>query len=116
MRKGEAAGKDAERRAEQWLRQSGLQLVERNYRCRGGEIDLIMQDGDQLVFVEVRFRRNDKFGGALVSVDARKRQRLAFAAAHYLQRHPWSGPCRFDVVGFCEQRQAPDWVRHAFDV
>jgi len=115
MQKGSGVGRDAEQRAEEWLSRSGLQLVKRNYRCRGGEIDLIMRDGEHLVFVEVRYRRNDTFGGALASVDARKRQRLVFAASHYLQRHPWSGPCRFDVVGFCEQRRAPDWIRHAFD-
>ncbi len=109
-------GKDAEIRAENWLLRAGLRLVTRNYRCRGGEIDLIMRDSDQLVFVEVRLRRDPRFGGALASVDYHKQRRLTLAAAHYLQRHPWDGPCRFDVVGLSEPNQDPQWVKHAFEL
>jgi putative endonuclease len=102
-----------EAQAERMLVAQGLRLIERNYRCRGGEIDLIMRDGDHMVFVEVRYRANRDFGGALGSVDAAKQQRLVRAAQHYLLRSGWQGPCRFDVVGFDGTRQ-PQWVRDAF--
>ena len=109
-------GKDAEIHAERWLVRAGLRLVARNYRCRGGEIDLIMRDGHQLVFVEVRLRRDRRFGGALASIDYRKQRRLTLAATHFLQRHPWEGPCRFDVVGLSEPNGEPQWVKHAFEL
>ena len=106
-------GQRAEDRAQAQLIAHGLQPVARNYRCRAGEIDLIMRDGDCLVFVEVRFRRSSGFGGALSSVDARKRRRLTLAAEHYLVHHGWRGPCRFDVVAF-DGHSGKTWVRDAF--
>src|SRR5690606_23628442 len=81
-------GNASEQRACQWLREQGLELVTQNWRCRLGEIDLIMQHGDTLVFVEVRYRAQDDFGGALASVDQRKQRRLVLAARHYLSRFP----------------------------
>jgi putative endonuclease len=107
------SGKDAERRADAFLQRQGLRTLARNYRCRGGEIDLIARDRDTLVFVEVRLRRHTAFGGPLASVDARKQRRLTIAAEHYLQRHPWSGPCRFDVIGI-DATDRCEWVRDAF--
>lgn len=92
----------------------GLSLVARNHRCRGGEVDLVMQHQDTLVFVEVRLRRHSGFGGPLASVDRRKQQKLALAAQHYLQRHPWGGPCRFDVVGLGADPHNPQWIQNAF--
>lgn len=106
-------GQRAEAQALARLIEHGLQPVTRNYRCRGGEIDLVMRDGDCLVFVEVRFRRSIGFGGALASIDARKRRRLAVAAEHYLARHGWRGPCRFDVVAF-DGGSKQTWIRDAF--
>lgn len=106
-------GEQAERAAETHLRQQGLKPIARNHHCHGGEIDLIMQDGEHLVFVEVRLRTHAQFGGALASVDARKQRRIALAAQHYLQQHPWNGPCRFDVVGLNANGQV-DWIRDAF--
>jgi putative endonuclease len=111
-----AVGSEAERHAEQWLRASGLTLVRRNYRCRGGELDLVMRDGDTLVFVEVRFRQSNRFGGAAASVDRRKQRRVATAEAHYLQRHGWNGPCRFDVVAIGGDSTTPDWIQDAFQL
>jgi putative endonuclease len=77
-----------------------MQHIRSNYRCRRGEIDLIMQDDEYLVFVEVRFRSSQRYGGALASIGQRKKARLRTAATHYLQRfHPYGDrPCRFDVV------------------
>jgi putative endonuclease len=113
MAQTQAIGREAENRALEALVGHGLQAVARNYRCRGGEIDLVMRDGNCLVFVEVRYRRRDDFGGALSSVDRRKQQRLILAARHYLASSGWSGPCRFDVVGIDRGREAR-WIRDAF--
>lgn len=109
----QATGQRAEDAAHALLSASGLAEVCRNYRCRGGEIDLVMRDGDCLVFVEVRFRRDRGFGGALSSIDTRKRQRLILAAEHYLARDGWRGPCRFDVVAY-DGDGAETWIRDAF--
>ena len=108
-------GTEAELNAQRHLQQHGLKTLARNHHCRGGEIDLIMQDGETLVFVEVRLRRNTRYGGALASVDWRKQHRLSIAAQHYLQLHPWNGPCRFDVVGL-DASGKPDWIKNAFEV
>jgi len=109
-----AIGREAEDRAATMLESAGLQLVERNYRCRSGEIDLIMQDGESLVFIEVRYRGNAAFGGALASVDAHKQKRLVRAAQYYLLQRTWPGPCRFDVVGFESPSVRPSWIQNAF--
>ena len=93
--------------------------VSRNYRCRLGEIDLVMRDTDTLVFVEVRRRRSRAFGGGLDSVDARKRARIVAAAEHYLMvnRIGDDRPCRFDVVAIDGPPRSAtiEWVRGAFD-
>ena len=91
MGKSQDAGRDAESRAEALLRHSGLNLVARNYRRRGGEIDLIMRDAQHLVFVEVRQRGSVRFGGALSSVDANKQRRVIHAAQHHLMSSGWQG-------------------------
>jgi len=106
-------GREAEDRAAAWLADRGLQLLARNYRCRGGEIDLVMRDASHLVFVEVRYRSRNDFGGALSSVGPAKQRRLLLAAQHYLARNGWTGPCRFDVVGFEHDGKA-HWIRDAF--
>jgi putative endonuclease len=107
-------GAQAEQQALDYLLAQGLRLVERNFRCRGGEIDLIMREGEQLVFVEVRYRRSARYGGALASVDRRKQGRLITAALHYLQRHRTAGATRFDVVAL-EGETPVQWVRNAFE-
>src|SRR5204862_504789 len=83
-RQAMSAGTLAEQRAERYLQSQGLGLIERNYRSRFGEIDLIMRDGTSLVFVEVRMRRNKDFGGAAASIDVRKQQRIIRTAHQYL--------------------------------
>jgi len=113
-------GKQAERYAERYLKRQGLKLVERNFHCRGGEIDLIMQDGKGLVFVEVRFRKTQHYGGALASVDWHKQQRLLRAAQYYLQRlAPKEPPCRFDVVAVAPgsgNELSVDWIKNAIEM
>lgn len=83
-----------------WLRDQGLLLLARNYRCKGGEIDLVMRDQDTLVFIEVRYRYWDQYGGSLESVDWRKQKKLLLAARHFLMCHKQFQhmPCRFDVL------------------
>ena len=106
-------GAAMEQRAAHYLQQQGLVERQRNYRCRRGEIDLVMQAGPTLVFVEVRFRRHTQFGNALESIDWRKQQRIRCAAEYYLAQHDWSGPCRFDAVGIDGAGQI-QWVADAF--
>jgi putative endonuclease len=104
--------------ARRYLEGQGLRIVARNWRCRHGEIDLVMLDrasGDgELVFVEVRYRRSERFGGALASVDRHKQRRLRAAAGQYLQSHPTELPCRFDVLAIGDG-DAVHWIRSAFD-
>jgi len=110
-----AVGRDKERLAERFLIARGLRLIARNHRCRVGELDLVMRDGDTLVFVEVRYRRSTRHGTPAETVDARKQRRLALAAAHYLQRHPTMLPCRFDLISITGTDEI-QWVKHAFMV
>lgn len=107
-------GQAAEEQACRHLQQQGLTLIERNYRCRLGEIDLVMRDGASTVFVEVRYRSNPGFGGGAASVDGRKQSKLIAAASHYLQQHPALAqqPARFDVVAIAPT--ALEWIRDAF--
>jgi putative endonuclease len=108
-------GELAEVLAEQFLTRKGLKLVQRNYRCRGGEIDLIMKDGSGMVFVEVRLRTNKAFAGAAESVAGRKQQRVILAAQHYLSALASTPPCRFDVIAMDALDVARiEWIRDAF--
>ena len=108
-------GAQAEQLAAKFLQRQGLQLVETNYRCRFGEIDLICRDRDTLVFVEVRLRGNDTFGGAAASITVHKQHKLVLAARHYLQRLRTSPACRFDVVLLRGLRDNDiEWIRNAF--
>ena len=112
------AGAAIENAASDWLIQQGLIGVEKNFRCRGGEIDLIMRDGEQLVFVEVRLRNRDDFGSAAESVTPRKQQRIIHAAHYFLVTHArWQQCiCRFDVLAARQTHGviAWDWVQNAF--
>ncbi len=92
------AGKKAEDLAAEHLQAKGFLVIERNFRAKVGEIDLIVQDGTEIVFVEVRSRASQAFGGAAASVDASKRRKVARAARVWLAARGWEGPCRFDVV------------------
>ncbi len=94
------AGARAEALAADFLLARGLAIVERNFRCRRGEIDLIARDGETLVFIEVRLRTRRDFGGAAASITAAKRARIAAAALFYLGRLRRTPPCRFDAVLF----------------
>ncbi|MGZ5033276.1 MAG: YraN family protein [Usitatibacter sp.] len=110
----QAAGGEAEEEAARFLARQGLEIVRRNYRTRQGEIDLIARDGAVLVFVEVRLRTSERYGGALGSIHARKRRRIEAAARHFLMRFEREPACRFDVVTL-DGREAT-WLRGAFEV
>jgi putative endonuclease len=109
-------GDAAEERARRHLEAQGLRTVARNVRSRFGEIDLIMRQGATLLFVEVRYRRSSRFGGAVASVDVRKQSKLIATAQHYLQQHPHDGPCRFDVVAIGGDTNEVEWLQNAFEL
>jgi putative endonuclease len=108
------AGRAAEDRAAEFLRTQGLQILERNYLRRLGELDIVARERDVLVIAEVRFRANNRFGGAAASVDFRKQQRIIRATSQLLQRRPDLArmPVRFDVL--CVSGPSIDWIRQAF--
>lgn len=107
-------GNAAEQLAATFLQNKGLKLIETNFRCAYGEIDLIMQDAKTLVFVEVRLRSSSQFGGAAMSINASKQQKLRRAAALYLQTHGESA-CRFDVVLMSKlDINGIEWIQDAF--
>lgn len=107
-----AIGEQYERMAQDFLIKQGLVLRDANFCAQGGEIDLIMNDGDTLVFIEVRARKNTDFGGALESIDAKKQARIARVALAYLTKHKLDMPCRFDAVGI--QNKEVLWIKNAF--
>ncbi|MBT8420910.1 MAG: YraN family protein [Gammaproteobacteria bacterium] len=106
-----------------YLCDKGMEMLAKNYRCKFGEIDLIMNQGTTIVFVEVRFRRNFRFGTGTESVDHRKKRRIVMVAQHYLRQHPLlrDKPCRFDIVSISLPHSLPNeesgiqWIPAAFD-
>ena len=107
-------GREAEALAARYLEGYGLRLIDRNFRVRGGEIDLICRDGKTLVFVEVRLRSRSDFGGAGASITATKRRRIILAAQHYLLGKA-DCDCRFDCIlldGLEVSRL--EWIKNAF--
>jgi putative endonuclease len=113
------AGEAGEGAALKYLENKGLQLLLRNYRCRGGEIDLVMLDDATLALIEVRLRSDLRYGGAAASVDTRKQQRLTVAARHLLTMKPALARyrARFDVIALTPQANDElkiDWLRDAF--
>lgn len=111
-------GEQVESAALAYLQSNGLKLVERNYHSLYGEIDLIMMDKHDLVFVEVRYRKNDVFGGATESIDANKQQKLRRTAETFMQKNhamAFDG-CRFDVIAVSGEsaNYKIDWISNAF--
>ena len=115
-------GEAAEQACCKYLKSQGLKLVEKNFSCRSGEIDIIMLDKTTLVFVEVRFRRNNTFGGGLESVTQSKQRKLRDTAELYLQQNNQYKNARFDVVSMSKNTQTKlikqdylfDWISNAF--
>ena len=109
-----ARGEAAENLAAAYLQRAGLKLVERNYRCRFGEIDLIARDGATLVFVEVRMRSSERFGGAAASITRAKQHKLLRTARHYLAGIARAPQCRFDAMLINGNTNAIEWLKNAF--
>lgn len=112
------AGREGEDAALAYLKRAGLKLIARNYRCKAGEIDLVMLDGRTLVLVEVRFRSSLAYGGPAASVTWRKQRRLIIAARHlFMTRADLRRfPARFDVIAITPGFDGPEirWVKSAF--
>ncbi len=114
-------GKQAEELASQYLQKQNLTLITQNYHCRRGEIDLIMQDQQTLVFVEVRYRKNARFGSALESIDYRKQTKIITTAEHYLlQSEDDYFDYRFDVSAIRPTHHSDEaeitWIKNAFQL
>ncbi len=113
-----ALGEHWERIAESYLHARGLRTVTRNFHCRLGEIDLIMEDGNCLVFAEVRYRRSALYGSGAESVTRAKQGRIIRAAQRYLQYHGQHAmqPCRFDVLSMGHEagKLTVHWIQDAF--
>lgn len=113
-------GKKNETIAKDYLIQQGLTLISENYCCRKGEIDLIMQDKDQVVFVEVKFRKSAQYGSGFEVVTPAKQKKIIYAAQHYLHRYNLTEThsCRFDVISIHPEKstQSPviEWLTNAF--
>lgn len=108
-------GERAETLAAEFLQGKGLRIVARNYRCRYGEIDLIARDGLTVVFVEVRSRSSESYGGAAASITAAKREKLLKTARHYLAGVSPLPPCRFDAVLMSGEPPRIEWIRNAIE-
>lgn len=109
-------GEIAEKNACAFLKKHGLQLVTQNYRGRFGEIDLIMKDKDDIVFVEVRYRHGSDFGSAAETIDHKKRKKIMKTAMQFLQQQNLFDKigCRFDIVGIDQQQIS--WIKDAFNI
>ena len=106
-------GESAEQQACLFLEKQGLKLVARNFRCKQGELDLIMSDQKNLVIVEVRFRQTDKYGSAAESVTRAKQSRIMAATQIYLTKHKINSAIRFDVIAISGDDHI-DWIKNAF--
>jgi putative endonuclease len=112
--KNQQRGNNTERLALKYLLDQGLTHLESNFRSRYGEIDLILQEHETLVFVEVRYRKQNTHGSAAASVDQLKQRKLIKTGLTYLQKHSPEAICRFDIIAIQGNGQL-EWIRNAFD-
>ncbi len=118
-------GTEHEALAANYLLQAGLQILHRNFRSKLGEIDIIARDRMYLVFIEVRYRKNEIFGNAAESVNLTKQQKIVRTAQFYLQTHTWAQQlnCRFDVIAISNSTKISqisqisqiEWIKDAFN-
>jgi len=108
-------GEQAETLAAAFIAERGLRIIARNYRCRYGELDLVARDGDVLVFIEVRRRADNSFGGAAASINAAKREKLLKAARHYLAELTVPPACRFDAVLLTGEPPRIEWLHNVIE-
>ncbi len=114
-----STGKVTEQLAANYLAKQGLLLRTTNFHSRGGEVDLVMTEADTWVFVEVKFRRSNSFGGAISAISAQKQQKIKQCAAYYLQQaglNEYNTSCRFDVIALQGDITNPEitWLKNAF--
>lgn len=112
-------GKITENFAAEYLALQRLTLIDQNFHSKYGEIDLIMLDGETYVFVEVKYRKNNNYGGGLMAVSHSKQEKIRFCAKFYLQQkqlNEYNTPCRFDIVALEGNIRKPkiDWLKNAF--
>lgn len=107
-------GQSIEEKVCEYLKQNKVEILERNYRCRSGEVDIIAKDSDYLVFIEVKYRSTLKFGSALEAVDIRKRAQICkvFNIYRMQKRLPFNAKVRFDVIGVDNEKIS--WIKNAF--
>lgn len=112
-------GQTKENQAAAWLKQNQIQLLHQNYRCKGGELDLIgLDSGNTLLFIEVKYRKNSQHGHPSEFVTPAKQQRVILCAQTYLQKHPQyqNHAMRFDLLWFENNQTTPNWVQDAFQL
>ncbi|MBT2970061.1 MAG: YraN family protein [gamma proteobacterium symbiont of Ctena orbiculata] len=110
-------GQQAEQQALDFLQRRGLKLLQRNFRCKTGEIDLVMREAETLVFVEVRYRQTNDYGRALETVTASKQRKLLATANRYLQMKRLDSACRFDIIALNGSGSTPiEWIKNAIQV
>lgn len=118
-------GKSAENQALHFLESQGLILIENNFRCKCGEIDIVMRDVDMIVFIEVRYRRDIRYGSGAETVGRKKQRKIIASASYYLQRNKKFAkqPCRFDVISMSAAMSSKnavngsdniEWIANAF--
>ncbi|WP_246046947.1 YraN family protein [Colwellia ponticola] len=112
-------GQVSEQYAQQYLVDQGLVLIEKNFHSRQGEVDLIMLDGDTYVFIEVKYRKNLMFGGAIAAIPLSKQKRIRHSISFYLHQtglNEYNTPCRIDVVALVGDINQPQvtWLKNAF--
>ncbi len=111
-------GDQIELKTVEFLQQHSVTILQQNYLCKMGEIDIIAQDKDNLLFIEVRYRKSDDYGGAIASVNKKKQRRLILAASHYMQKYGITNKvaCRFDVMAISGNlnRLQFNWIKAAF--
>jgi len=108
-----AIGNQAEAQAKDFLIKQGLDIIKTNFFCKGGEIDIIARDNDYLVFIEVKYRKQNQYGNPLEMVTAIKQKKLIHAAQHYLLKLNNTPNCRFDVISI-EPDKEEVWIKNAF--
>jgi len=105
--------------AQEFLTGQGLTFVERNYHCRQGEVDIIMLEGDTYVFIEVKYRKSNTYGGAIAAISASKQKKIKHCVTFYLHQvglNEYNTPCRIDVITLEGDINQPDinWIKNAF--
>lgn len=97
----------------EYLRRQGITILERNFRCRQGEIDIIGRQKDCIIFFEVKYRRTENYGEAIRAVPFPKQKKICMCADYYCMQHPWISTIRYDVIGITDTKI--EWVKNAFE-